>query len=463
MTDYYVDAAAAGTGDGLTAVNAFVSIQSVPWANADRAWLRRSHLETLTASQWVGPSSWALLAFSRYAHVIGWPDVNDPFYTERPADGVTAGWDSDVPGTAAYSLYGYKFPTLSTSNGGSTGVFMGSHVGYANLSLVNCGGAGTEVFWKGGDSYTSGTGTQRIFNNILPQGPTGPLSQLKNAEVAIHEHLILVGSTAGSFFPSMQAKRLDIHSTSMIAGLWGSTSAIKFFVDHLVNYSNSVTNVVKQTLADYGDAGVGLVSSIRKASGVAPYSGAMVTGLARQSYLRCDDYFGEGPLVIGDPQRKMWFGMASSGGAMHNGSRVMMHRCNSEQASFQDYAGQLRLNYPIVQKRFDVLSGTMIEIRVPIFHDNLAVFSLAGGFVHAHLLAYDCKPVVAVASNVLPGTPSLWSGSLTTAGSAWLFSAVYTPTETGEATFECFVGPFIQATSGQGITGTVLFSEPYKV
>lgn len=78
--------------------------------------------------------------------------------------------------------------------------------------------------------------------------------------------------------------------------------------------------------------------------------------------------------------------------------------------------------------------------------------------------AAGAKTSVAVSGSILPGTPASWSGSLISGGSAYLWSCVFTPTETSNnIPVEFNLGLFTQATSGLGLTAKAFFGEPYKV
>jgi hypothetical protein len=78
--------------------------------------------------------------------------------------------------------------------------------------------------------------------------------------------------------------------------------------------------------------------------------------------------------------------------------------------------------------------------------------------------AHGTNTKVCNSSNLLVGTPSAWTGSLITAGSAYIWVNTFTPKETANnVPFEIFPPNFTQATSGLPLTGAIMFGQPYKV
>lgn len=143
MADWYVDFTATGARTGLTPADAHKSLQDKwngyysahPEFNGnqnnnwdyyfpgDRVWVRRNRQETLSGSNiyhsmydydgywwdavtntqiWNPNQSWTEGVFS----IIAWPNPGEYMYDQRPAAGISAGWDSDpaVKPTVAFSI-----------------------------------------------------------------------------------------------------------------------------------------------------------------------------------------------------------------------------------------------------------------------------------------------------------------------------------------------------------------------
>lgn len=470
MADWYVDGAVVG-GNGTSPVSAFPSVYSITWADRDRAWVRNTHVEALVASKDFGPgSSWQNIdAFDRYVSVIGWPQLDETLYDERPAAGVSAGWDSDQPSTKAYSSYGYKFPTFTSSIGQSdSSPPRIGRVYLTNFFLVNCGAGG---FFSFNPWQTEILGDGARFGTIVPLFNHGPQVNLdgnnRTFDGPIIERLICVGSNASQstqFFDGNGMTRcMEIHSSSIIRELF-STQNIHFH-GHVINYSNSLAYIVSAngTANGFGFEQRVIESYVRRVSGIKPYSGAYerVTGAQYEGRFTIEDYYGEGPRTSRYFSHGMQTGTSSD--AFFNGAPAVWMYCNS-------IAGQIRgkSNYPrvdpAVSELFPVTSGTLIEIRVPLWADNTGVCSFGDGNMVGVLLAKGAKNRVATRSMVLVGSPTLWTGSLTTTGSAYFMSCKFTPQETGNVMFEFYAAQApVQATSGAALGFYWLVGKPFKV
>lgn len=86
MANYFLDSSVVA-GDGLSPVNAFTSLSSVPeGTDVEKSivWVKRGDSSTLDSSISID-----------YLSVISWPKPSDQHYDSRPQEGIDAGWDGD--------------------------------------------------------------------------------------------------------------------------------------------------------------------------------------------------------------------------------------------------------------------------------------------------------------------------------------------------------------------------------
>lgn len=458
MADWYVDAGISG-GNGTHPSTAFPSVTSITWGAGDRAWLRRTHYETVAESVFVGPQ-FTVGAHARRAFIIGWPDSGDPFFDERPAAGVSSNWDADVPSTSVYSVYGLKFPTISNSNNAAaSGIQLGKGSIFANIAFQNSGGGTFLAFRARAD--VSGV----IADNIILLASGGPMNRI-NQDMVMNfgkVTLALSGSGGGNgLFADAFIRHVVFHALSVYSGGWlrGTTLLNRFGT--IENRSNSIDYHATQLSGFQGNTNPVLTQvSVERFAGTEPYSGAIIMGgLNGWPGMAVEDYHGQGPRIIGGV--KSQFNMVSSADAMHNGSRVVKFEVASEATANQNYMTPIQ-RFPMLRKFVDVISGTPLTMRVPIYVGSSAVFSPAGGMIFANLCARGALPQFAVQSSVLVGSPTQWSGNLVSGGSAYLWEMKFFPQETGQVPLEIYAPMVTQATSGTGIRHYSLFSQPYSL
>jgi hypothetical protein len=473
MSDWYVDNAVVG-GNGTAPNTAFASVSSIVWAAGDRAWVRRTHLETYVSSQALGPN-FNLDAFSRIAHCIGWPDVGDPWYTERPSAGVSASWDSDAPSTEVYSLWGYKFPTIqtSTANQNGTAILLGASFGLYNFCLRNTAYNGTMPIGNGANVNFS-TARRTFLDNFIIITSSGGFfpnfaSGINAGNFSVGKYILISSGGSNGLFSSgnmPQCRHLLVHSKTVAPYMFvtgGGTTA-----GQMIGVLELQTSSIPVMFSQNGRTTTGVTEQqwrIGRVVGVKPYNG-ISSGPAVFPDIGIDDYFGQGPVCgggLGDP----FFRVASInevGCDIGSGAQnALIYNVTSQSAANQAYQ---ELNWQQIQMRkyFSVSSGQGIEIRVPIYVDSTGVFSPANGTMKSYMQAAGCKTSVAGSAAILVGTPANWSGSLIAGGSAYLWASVFTPTETNSyIPVDFSLGLFTQATSGLGLTGAAYFGEPYKV
>lgn len=462
MADYFIDAAAGGGGNGLSPGSAYTSLRSVVWSNGDIAWLRRTHVESFASTD-VPVSQTNASGFAHFTAVVGWPDSLDPFFERRPASGISAGWDSDLPATAIYSVHGYKFPTLSSSNAtAATAVPHGSTVCFANLALNQLSTGNQAIFRR--------LGTHPIVSNVF----------------ICQSFSVYGGRGSSAQFPIVADKLIWCYSVSNNNFL---TNNDQVFIDHLVippasqgafacpvngggaisyigvleNQSNSISYFGNAFNATDGQNEQAVVR-VRRAVGIMPFSGFSdnVAGSSfRYGSIVCDDYFGLGPNHARGGGN-ISYRLANSIEAMHNGARALFVRVGSATGLSIGF-GALDHIVTVMRKLVTVTSGTPVTFAVPVYVDTTAVFSVNGFTAPvARLLAAGGKSVFP--ATVSPGSPGLWTGSLAAAGSAWILRYNFTPRETGQVPLDVEMPRMTNATSGASVPiGYMLMSEPHSV
>jgi hypothetical protein len=457
MADYFVDASQVG-GNGTLPTSAYASVLSVPWGDGDRAWVRKSHYEVLTNSQFLGPN-FNQTNYSRWGWVIGWPTSGDPFFTERPASGVSANWDTDVPSTSVYSVYGLRFPSFVSSTNAAAGMLLGNGAYLANLAFVNSGGGGIRQPWSEQDRFA-----ETVVDNIVTLYQGGPMLNFgqKNFEMRFGKvTVVLSGSATSPWQYGVFADHMVLHASCVWSGALFKGPTGKINIGLLENLSNSLDNFFAGFTADNGATDASFLDCyIRRVSGIQPYSGAYGAPVnVGYAMIAIDDYFSQGPRIIGIDKPNTF--LCSSAQAMQNGSRVLRYDVNSITTANINYKAPIH-RIPAITKLVLANSGSEITYRIPLYVDSTAIFSPAAGQLRANLLARGAMPQYAVRSNVLPGSPSMWSGSFVSGGSAYLWEVKFTAQESGMVPLEIFLPPWVQTASGQPRIAYALFSEPYS-
>jgi hypothetical protein len=469
VAEWFVDASISG-GNGTDPASAFPSVGSITWTAGDRAWVRNTHYEFLGSSVYLGTAMGSPSYFSQWHNVIGWPQSDDPWYDIRPARGTTVGWDADVPSTAVYSVWGIKQPTFATSVSANIGIGFLLPVGGSvfNVCLQNNGNI-MNMWSSQGDQW------QRYLDNVtllcnsgtFPGG--GSVAMRFNASLG---KITIPCSTSGTFGTAIigssmaSMRHLVIPAPGIFPYLLDWSGSNMLHIGHIevqcASYNlafGAVTPLISgPNITTDGMFHVGRISGKRPAVGVAS------TGILGFNGIQIDDYFGDGPMINPSPTQPSTRVASINEAACDIGSgavRAMIYNVASVVAAAQRYAGVWG-NKPVMRGYFDVASGTQLEVRVPLYITGVA--SLTNGTLMAHLFAAGTKGTVCNSATLLVGTPAAWSGSLITAGSAWIFKSVFHPTETAsQVPFEIFPPVFTQATSGLALTGAAYFGQPYKV
>ena len=468
MADRFVDAAAVGAGDGTTPANAFVSVSSVTWGAGDRVWVRNTHYELLTQSMFIGPQSFTVInSYTQWGMTIGWPQAGDPFFDERPAAGVSASWDADIPGTACYSLTGNKFPTIAGSTTGNAGYFLPQGGAVYNMCLQNNASAVAFEPWVNG-----GVPYKRWLDNVVMLMNSGTVSDAWNSKIACSFGkltMVLSSTTGFANVFNIHAKHLVVGSRSLISTQLFRTvnAANPVFIGLLEIQAGSMAYLLgrNNTANICDDQGEGQFH-IGRIAGKKPTVAISSLGIDCYHDLMVDDYYGEGPVLGGILSTQHTRVASVNEAACDIGSgavNAMIYEVNSNGAIANIAYSMPSMKRPVLRKYFDVVSGTAIQIRVPIYVDATGTFSPPSGQHRSYLQAMGAVPNVCVRSTLLPGTPAAWTGSLITGGNAYLWTNTFVPAESGTVPFEVYLGWPTQAVNGTAVKGQAYFGEPYKV
>ncbi len=469
MADWFIDVST-NTGNGTDPASPFSSVLSVTWGNGDKAWVRRTHGEFITSSQFLGPNSTWIPSFSEWAHVIGWPNSGDPFFNTRPARGTTVGWDADNPTSDAASTFGYKWPVFSNSTANTNvGILLPRGATLANMYLVNCGNTSAHMPFV---SPLANDAHRCIFDHVMPVPAQIYWNAIATAATKLANvtmRCLILCSSNGTFanlrYPlqyQINADMIVIHSLSQTqASICKGDAPI--YIDHLVNYSASMSYLVgRDTTAATTDMQGRPLIKIGRFSGVAPYNGisAQSNGGNQSAMIAIDDYLGTGPVLPCHPGEQDAI-IATSAEATFGTTRAMKLAVNSILVGFQNY-NQGANQIAAVRKLFNVASGTALTVHVPFYVDSTAVFSLSGGNAYGALRCLGGGTYPVTSAEVIAGSYTPWVGSLIAGGSAWIAQMTFTPLETNSGIhFEFFPPVITQVSSGLGLTTYAIIGEPY--
>lgn len=466
MADYFIDASAGPGGNGLSPGSAYTSLRSVVWSTSagDVAWLRRTHVESFAAND-LPFANFGATGQHHYSAVVGWPDSLDPFFDRRPAAGISAGWDSDLPATAVYSVYGYKFPTLSGSNSNANSCpGYGNNTTFANICFNQLAPL---------NHMPIRPITQRgIFSNVMIcrsfSGFTGRESSAQFILVA--DKLIWVFSYASSDLAMMGTNDNLYIDHLVIPPQCVSDFAVpvngnagQSYIGVLENQSNSIAYLFapRGLMDTFLDP---TVVRVKRAVGIEPFSGPfkrIANSNNRYPSHAVDDYFGRGP-VAGRGGGTVNHYITRSTDAMHNGSRAIRVDVYSAAGLSAGYNGPLHI-VPVMRKSVAVTSGTPVVFELPVYVDSTAVWSVnALTAPQMRLIAGGAQTVLP--HTVFPGSPGLWTGSFVAGGSAWIMQYRLRASETGNVPLEVELPRISIPSSGASIPDAyMLMSEPYSV
>lgn len=465
MADYFIDASAGVGGNGLSPGSAFISMQSIPWTSGDIAWLRRTHIESV-ANNTIIVRTLSGAGQQQLHAIVGWPDTNYPMYAQRPISAVSAGWDSDLPATAVYSVFGLKFPTISSS---ATNVSSASRWGQGyrvyNICIDQAGSSAIAPFnfltsrnelWDnviftrshnvlGGNMTPSHGWPIRNLGKFFMAGSAGPSADMFGGAVSITARHIVITSLCVSGSGGILPSNADEYTR----------------IDIIENLSNSLTAVFGRD--NQLVEGVLAIQVIGRMIGVEPV--CLVNSAPSTSILRfnisVEDYFGKGPLVSG-ARGLNHVSPVTSLEALYTGTgRGVIVNVESVIGTSQYYISYNQ-NLRALTKYIDVISGQAITMQLPVYVGSSAVYSLSGlGGLQMVVNAKGCPRIAP--STLQAGSLGAWAGSLVAGGSAWYANYQWTPTETGRVSCDVYIPQPVNATSGAPANGYILLTEPYSV
>jgi len=155
MAIYYVDSINGdNTNDGLTPGAAFADFfvdVGATVAEVPIFWVRRTSEIVLTENKSMN-----------YGDIVYWPNSNEPRYNERPAAGITAGWDTD-----AEKSTGVDFSTFYISSESATD----SKISFYNIPLFTISTANIPMFRATGLDFFGENMSINAARTAVDRGP----------------------------------------------------------------------------------------------------------------------------------------------------------------------------------------------------------------------------------------------------------------------------------------------------
>ncbi len=415
--DWYVDSAAAGTATGQLPADALISVMSLNTTSTnwgDHIWVRKTYLHDLGAGGTVGKAS-----FNANSHtpvqIIGWPSAGDPWYAERPAAGTSAGWDAD---TGFFT--GLNYPSLVTSsNNNATGWagLAGNH--WSNYVLVQSLGGGrfNTAWWA--------TGIRHANAYILNGVPAAGSVTLRNID-----DLTIITSTTGNIIAhAINVRKLTIPASTVATALVAGGPTNVFDID-VIDVQTSSLGWINLPSND----GTTMRQKIGRIYGTAPAvgvtSGSVGDDAAWGIYI--DDYYGNGPIWPTPPGQ---WSMSINNTMVYSGTNATIFLANSVTGGTGGLAqSDLDRMHNAAVQIVSVTNGVPFVARMPLWTHRVSSLEAKG--LEIHLMAKGCRPKVVRPSGVgsddiVASSSGLWTGNSTAAGSAWMATAVFVPTETG--------------------------------
>ncbi len=478
--EFFVDAAAAGTGSGDTPTDAFTGLgiftdaASLPssYSFGSRVWVRKTHVECLhltalggyNARLFIGPDGQNVNMSSHSAkcHFVGWPSSGDPWYENRPAAGISAGWDSDVSSSMTAGSYGWNYPLIVSSHNDANDAFIPEHrIGVYNMAfaMANRPVATTRLPIY----FTDDINGSAVFDNIFMEAANyfdmgTVLSNIRKMTV--------VCSYGGANGPIMQwscaFRHLVVHSMSV------NPDAIigdYCWIEHLETYANSIPYVGGR------DVGGGLkipglrAGFIGRVTGIEPTSSDIEQFVwhnnqsAENVSLYINDYFGKGPAYHHGEGSRTTF-MTSSANAMYDGLRAMGMEVKSFNVSWSRQRTEYYDDEPVIVRHISVTSGQKYHVTFPFYQAHSAHdWAVPPLEVHAPFNGGGNFPL-AGSGYINAGSVSNWSGALVSGGSAWQGEFDFVAEETTTGTLRFFAGAPIAVSTNAWTNETRLFGAP---
>lgn len=436
MTDWYVDSAAAGDLTAQTPANAHINVMSLCAAGSvnlgDRIWISKRHFHDFAGNTTYELNRGAGAATaSEWCHIIGWPSAGDPFYNQRPAAGVTAGWDAHTQGNAPAVLGNY--PTFSSSLSSiSNGLKAADKHAYYNLNLVNSSPStahGPPV------PYTAWYGTNFVHFDNIGYGLSNPFDQ---TEIRRHGKMrVLCENGTGALFNDIDVTVDVVHvlSGSYFDNFIDGANPVRIGAAHFdtASYNYLVRGFLPDSNTDKAYY-LGRLSGVRpKLAGQEKNS-----NYDYQSTGFCDDYFGDGPGLI--HREGGWCSyIATSAQLMYGTSRAVVLEIGSGATSAYDN-WQSDPFHQLADYYVTVTSGTAVGVTWPfvtynssLFHGAPAAVQVLGGLADKYVLDVGSR-------NTSAGSATGWSGTSAGIGSPWTMVETVTPHFSGTMVLRLGIG-----------------------
>ncbi len=417
--DWYVDSAAVGTATGQTPANALISVLSLNTTSTnwgDHIWIRKTYLHDFGAGGNVGKAS-----FNANSHtplqIIGWPSAGDPWHNERPAAGTSAGWDAD---TGFFT--GLNYPSLVTSSN-NAGVgwagLAGNH--WSNYVLVQslAGGRFNAAWWANEIRHANAT----LLNGSLAAGAV----TIRN----IDDLTIITSAAANLVASAINVRKLTISASTVATAIISPGPTNPFDMDAIDVQTNSLGWISLS-----GGDGTVIRQNIGRIYGTAPAVGVQSGSAGDDSGwgVYIDDYYGNGPIW---PTNAGQWTMAVNNTMVYSGTNATIFLANSVTGGTGGLAhADLNRMHNAAVQLVNVTNGVPFVARMPVWTHRVSSLEAKG--LEVYLMAKGCRPKVVRPSGlgsdaIVASSGGLWSGNSTAAGSAWMATAVFVPTETGTA------------------------------
>lgn len=458
MTDWFIDQT--DTGNGTTATSAFPSVFSLEnIVHGDQIWVRRTHVESFGNNDTpIDGKGLGDEAFPHEVQVIGWPEIDDMHWNERPQSGIDASWDDDDAGTIAKTTFGLNFPTFAGSNAlGGFGWWTGGGVSWFNCAFPN---------------LASTTAAKRLmpFRPVLHMGLLDNILLYNEATDGGRDYynnhlgqygfgkIYVVTSNSGTtpiFVEDVHARHIVVLSQTIAEGLFGDEGMnVGFFevLTHSLQYLfiNAFNQPAYQGVAD---------RYVGKIAGLKPWDeDSRPDTQASDSRIVVDDYYGEGPRILGNQGHPNGKQLLAAVGA-YSSQVVFKWESTSRTATGQHGGWQMSF-LPFIRKFFDTTADEALTIKLPVFSSSTDISSMKTEGPHAEL--WELGGRTTYANSVTTGSLDLWTGTdKQDNGVARFLTFVFTPTVTGSAEVLFYFRGFMTATSGTpNYPGFFLVGEP---
>lgn len=455
--EFFVDAGAVGTGSGDTPTDAFdivghfTNASSLPssFDFGSRVWIRKTHEEDLyltalggyNARLFIGPNGQVVQMqnYGARVHFIGWPNSGDPWYNNRPAAGISAGWDSDVSSSVLAGSYGWNAPVLVNSHLDINDAFIPDHrVSVYNVAFRMANRSSITI--HNPIYFQDDINQSAIFDNIYIEA-----GQYWDMGVVYSQmrKLTTVASYGGLNGPIFQvpinARHLIIHSLSLNQkGIFGD----QMWVGKCETWSNSVAYIAARDAAGGQTIPYLRTGYLGSISGIEPHSSSIThivyhNNIANENLkVYCGDYFGQGPAVSNGRGSRDTF-MVTSAQAMYDADRVMGMDVGSMNVLDSRQNGEHYDDEPIFVRHLSVVSGQLYDVVFPFYQvHSVGDWAEPALEVDIPFIGGGNFPLIG-SGYVTAGSLSNWSGTYVTGGSAWQgeFSFVAGETREGDARF----------------------------